>query len=291
MIMKIINTCNEILSVYDDGRFDMEKWKIYMDRCVPGAKELCLNDMQDCIHVGFSWEQDFMPILNAVIVEKQKIEKTVDVFRQVTEHLDEKILNVFHRSVEADVILYLGLCNGAGWVTEVNGRTTILLGIEKIIELDWCDKDMMTALIIHELGHVYQAQYGVFRINTDDLKERFLWQLFTEGIAMVFEQEIVGDPDYFHQDVKGWKNWCKEHESLILTSFAKDLMMMTQEDQRYFGDWVSFEGYGDTGYYLGTKFVRYMLKDTEFDKIIGYGIRDVKERFEGFLKSTGGTVL
>lgn len=52
------------------------------------------------------------------------------------------------------------------------------------------------------------------------------------------------------------------------------------------GDWVSFEGYGDTGYYLGTKFVRYMLKDTEFDKIIGYGIRDVKERFECFLESS-----
>ena len=61
---------------------------------------------------------------------------------------------------------------------------------------------------------------------------------------------------------------------------------MTQEDQRYFGDWVSFEGYGDTGYYLGTKFVRYMLKDTEFDKIIEYGIRDVKERFECFLGSS-----
>ena len=44
--------------------------------------------------------------------------------------------------------------------------------------------------------------------------------------------------------------------------------------------------YGDTGYYLGTKFVRYMLKDTEFDKIIGYGIRDVKERFECFLESS-----
>ena len=51
--MKIINTCSEILSTYDDGRFDMEKWKIYMDRCVPGAKELCLNDMQECINAGF----------------------------------------------------------------------------------------------------------------------------------------------------------------------------------------------------------------------------------------------
>ena len=101
----------------------------------------------------------------------------------------------------------------------------------------------------------------------------------------VFEQEITGDPDYFHQDVKGWKKWCEEHESLILTTFAEDLKTMTQEDQRYFGDWVSFEGYGDTGYYLGTRFVRYMLRNVEFDKIIGYEIGDVKEGFDGFLRS------
>ena len=282
--MKIINTCSKIFTIFDNGRFDKEKWKEYMDRCVPGAKELCLNDMQDCIHAGFSWERSFMPILNAVLAEKQKREKAIDVFLQITEHLDEKIMKTFLRTVEADVILYLGLCNGAGWVTEINGRTTILLGIEKIIELDWCDKDMMAALIIHELGHVYQAQYGVFRIHTDNPEERFLWQLFTEGVAMVFEQEIVGDPEYFHQDVKGWKKWCKEHESLILTSFAEDLKTMTQENQRYFGDWVSFEGYGDTGYYLGTKFVRYMLKDTDFDRIIGYEIGDVTEGNDGFLR-------
>ena len=41
---------------------------------------------------------------------------------------------------------------------------------------------------------------------------------------------------------------------------------MTPENQRYFGDWVSFDGYGDVGYYLGTDLVRYLLKEESFEK-------------------------
>ena len=41
---------------------------------------------------------------------------------------------------------------------------------------------------------------------------------------------------------------------------------MTSEMQRYFGDWVRFEGYGGTGYYLDAKFVRYLLRFDSFDE-------------------------
>ena len=56
----------------------------------------------------------------------------------------------------------------------------------------------MKALILHELGHLYQEQYGVLRREFSTGRDRFLWQLFTEGIAMVFEQETVGDPQFYH---------------------------------------------------------------------------------------------
>ena len=50
----------------------------------------------------------------------------------------------------------------------------------------------MIGLMIHELGHVYQSQYGSLSYQENSMAEKFLWQLFTEGVAMVFEQEIVG---------------------------------------------------------------------------------------------------
>ncbi len=285
--LKIYDSSAELLSAYISGRFDLDKWKAYMDQCIPAAKDLCLKDMQECVDAGFSWEKDFMPVLNAVIEDGVKRQRAVDTFRRLTEKLDERIPEIFHRSVEADIILYLGLCNGAGWVCELSGRTTVLLGIEKIMELGWIDERSMTGLLFHELGHVYQKQYGRFMFITSSMKDHFLWKLFTEGVAMVFEQELVGDRDFYQQDVNGWKDWCEENYTNILASFVRDLQTMSPEDQRYFGDWVSLEGYGDTGYFLGTKFVRFLLKSDEFDHIIAYDIDTVKERFKRFCREAG----
>ena len=170
-------------------------------------------------------------------------------------------------------------------MTKVSGKTTVLLGIEKIIELDWCDIDDMNGLILHELGHVYQAQYGVLNRQLASSRDQFLWQLFTEGIAMVFEQEIVGDSDYYHQDRAGWKNWCSQNFRLILRSFISDLDTMTRGDQRYFGDWANFNGYGDVGYYLGARFVRFLLGSVCFDDLISYDADDVRTGFEMFSSS------
>lgn len=283
--LNIINTSAELLTAFEDNTFDLKRWEAYMDAYVPGAKELCLQDMRDCISAGYSWESAFQPVLDAVVCDAKKREEAVRSFVAVTEGLEKKIRDRFGKELDADVILYLGLCNGAGWVTEVNGRTTVLLGIEKIMELDFCDIDAMNGLIVHELGHVYQAQYGVFRITTETPGERFLWQLFTEGIAMVFEQEIIGDPEYFHQDKDGWKDWCDENAARIRDSFSSDLKSMTRENQRYFGDWVRFDGHGDTGYYLGARFVRFLLQTDDLNSLISYDISEVKAGFSDFIHS------
>ena len=282
--MRAVDRSAQMFEAFGNGVFDLEKWKRYADRYIPGARELCLKDVQECTEdSGLSWEKDYLPVLNALADDPSKAEKAVKAFREVTEHLEERILKRFKRSVDADVILYLGLCNGAGWVTTLEGKRVVLLGIEKIAELNWCDRDSMNGLIIHELGHVYQSQYGKLTIETGSVPDRFLWQLFTEGIAMVFEQEVIGDPEYFHQDVHGWKDWCDSHAEMIRDSFDRDLKTMTPADQRYFGDWVSFEGYGDTGYYLGTRFVRYLMQSDDFDNIIGYDITMVRQGYDRFL--------
>ena len=281
--MNIIDATKDILTAYEAGQFSLEQWKSYMDSSVPQAKALCLHDMEDSIATGLSWEADYLPVLNAVPQSSDKLKKLAQSFYQVTENLDGTISAKFGKSLDVDIILYLGLCNGAGWVTAVGGRTTVLLGVEKIIELDWCGVDAMNALILHELGHVYQAQYGVLHRKLDNTRDQFLWQLFTEGIAMVFEQEIVGDPDYFHQDKAGWKKWCAQNEKLIMQSFCNDLDTMTRADQRYFGDWVSFNGYPDVGYYLGARFVRFLLGYDCFDKLISYDIDDVQKGFGKYI--------
>lgn len=283
--MNIIDATKDIVTAFENDRFNIEKWKAYMESSLPNVKDLCLRDMAESISAGLSWEDDYLPVLNSVLDNTEKFNKTTESFYKVTEKLAESIFEKFGKSLDADIILYLGLCNGAGWVTKVKGKTTVLLGIEKIIELEWYDIDHMNGLILHELGHVYQAQYGVLYRQLASSRDQFLWQLFTEGIAMVFEQEIVGDPDYYHQDRAGWKNWCSQNIRLIRQSFLADLDTMTRGNQRYFGDWAIFNGYGDVGYYLGTRFVRFLLGSVCFDDLISYDADDVRTGFEMFSAS------
>lgn len=282
--MRVVNTAENMLEAFEEGRFHMKKWEAYIDASASGIREKCVNDMKECVSAGFSWEKEYLPVLNAVLRNGEKRREAIESFRAITRCLNDKVLERFGRTVDVDVVLYLGLCNGAGWVTDVNGRRSILLGIEKIIELDWCGRDAMTGLIVHELGHAYHLQYGAANERLEALPDPFLWRLFEEGIAMVFEQEVVGDSEYFHQEADGWKAWCDANAEKIKRSFYGDLPGMTRENQRYFGDWVRFEGRGDAGYYLGARFVRFLLDSDVFDTVIRYKFDEVKRGFERFMQ-------
>ena len=129
---------------------------------------------------------------------------------------------------------------------------------------------------------MYQNQYGVLERNFNDNKKQFLWQLFTEGIAMYFEQTLIGDYEYYHQDKNGWKDWCDNNINQIITDFKTDLNSMTFDNQRYFGDWVYYYNHSDVGYYLGTKFVQYICEKNSFDDILSFEIETIEKLFQDF---------
>ena len=101
---------------------------------------------------------------------------------------------------------------------------------------------------------------------------------------MYFEQVLVGDADYFHQDKDGWRDWCEARFGQIVADFHTDLPEMTRQNQRYFGDWVSYCGRGDVGYYLGTKFVHRLCVRYRFAELISLRIEDVYEEYLRFAK-------
>ena len=284
--MRIIDTCPALCSAYEGTAFHFEKWRAYMDSALPGASPLFISDLKQCLETGeFSWEKDCLPVLNAVILHDELREQAHDSFCRVTEHLERSLYDRFGKGLDVDLVFYLGLCNGAGWVTQYQGRLTVFLGIEKIMELNWCGTDEMYGLIYHELGHVYQGQYGVLERSFDHEPDRFLWQLFTEGVAMYFEQVLVGDPGYYHQDKDGWKTWCDGHFEEIKADFDRDLKTMTFASQRYFGDWVEYHGRGDVGYYLGCRFVRYILSMYQLDEIICFDMDTVAPLYKRFINA------
>ena len=283
-MIKTLDASVQIPSLFLDGVFQYSQWTAYIESVCPNPVHIFTDDVKKCLDSGlYTFEKDFLPILNAV-PGNPKLDVLRESFAAVVEGLDQRVSACFGRTLDADVILYLGLCNGAGWVTRVNGRDVILLGVEKILELGWYGVDDMHGLIYHELGHVYQAQYGVLEREPASSAENFVWQLFTEGIAMYFEQALVGNPHYYHQDKNGWLAWCERHFPQILSDFHADLSSMTPSSQRSFGDWCSYHGWGDTGYYLGARFVRHLTETHPFDTLLGLEIQPVFDLYKEFVK-------
>ncbi len=283
-MIKIVDTYSQIDSLFKDKCFDFAKWEKYINTIYQDSSHIFKDEMVEYISTGkYTFEKDFLPIINNVY-QNPKLNTLHESFSSATENLNELIINKFHKPLNVDIVLYLGLCNAAGWVTSINGTPTVLLGIEKIIELNWCDINSIYGLVYHELGHVYHQQHGLMKQNSDNQKKIFVYQLFKEGIAMYFEQILVDDLDYFHQDINGWKDWCTAHFSEILMDFQKDLPSMTRFNQRYFGDWCSYHNYSDTGYFLGCRFVQHLNKTFQYDSLINLDIDSVYILYEDFLK-------
>ena len=285
-MIKIIDTYPLLPDVFKDKNFQFDKWEKYIDSVYPNAASIFITDMEKCIATGqFTWENDYLPVLNMVVRNKELRELAHESFCKVTEGLEHKVHKIFGKSLDVDIVFYLGLCNGAGWVKQHNDRTTVFLGIEKIMELNWCSIDDMHGLIYHELGHVYHKQYGILDRQFQNDAQSFLWQLYKEGIAMYFEQVLVGNLDYYHEDKNGWKEWCDTHFEDIKRDFTCDLKTMTFSTQRYFGDWVNYRGHSDVGYYLGCRFVHFIVAMYEFDSIISFDIDKVTDLYGQFTRS------
>lgn len=283
-MVKIIDTYSQINSLFENENFSFDKWEIYINSIFDNSAHIFKDDIKEYLDNGtYTYESDIFPIINAVN-KNPSLERLHNSFTKATKNLNARIIECFGNELEVEIVLYLGLCNAAGWVTNINGKDTVLLGVEKIIELNWQDIESMYGLIYHELGHVYQKQHGILNQHCDDNKQYFVWKLFTEGTAMYFEQMLVNDLNYYHQDVKGWKKWCDDHFQQIVMDFYNDLPTMDKLNQRYFGDWVNYQEYGDVGYYLGTKFVHHLIKKYNFAHLINLKIDDVYKLYLAFVE-------
>ena len=279
-MIKIIDTYLQFDSVFENGIFSLAKWEFYINTLYDGASNILIDDMKSA---NYEYEKDVLPIINDVY-RHPALMTLHSSFCNVTDDLNLKIVERFGHELDIDIVLYIGLCSAAGWVTNINGRDVILLGIEKILELNWYDEDSMRGLIYHELGHIYHKQYGVYNQHSDNSKRNFVWQLFTEGIAMYFEQALVDNFNYYHQDKNGWLEWCDNHYQQIRADFDSDLQTMTRTNQRFFGDWVSYNGKGDVGYYLGTRFVQQLCDKYDFQHLINLEIDDIFQEYLSFTK-------
>lgn len=275
--MQVINTYPQIQKYFFAGQFDIYTWRNYANEISPQLASLCENDSAD-----YHFDKQVLPILNAALNDKQKMHITNESFIRVTNQLSNNISRLFDKEIELDIILYLGLCNGAGWATSLDNKNVILLGIEKIIELNWYDEKSMRGLIFHEIGHIWHNTYGKM-LPYAASNERQIQQLYQEGVAMVCEQILSRDDMHFHQDENGWLAWCQKHEKELKKEYLNRIHAL-QSTQDFFGDWCKFQGYSDTGYYLGCQFIKYLEKKYKLVQIANLPSDVLLREFEIFAK-------
>ena len=250
--MKIIDTYSEIFNCFEEGKFDISLWEKYADSIFPNMSNKLKEDSKD-----YDFEKEILPVIQNLFKSKEKALMAHSAFIKATENLSNIASEKLGENIDVSIVLYLGLCNGAGWATEVNGQKVILLGIEKIVELDWCSETALKGLIYHELGHVFHYKHRLLKDELNNCKERSLFQLYTEGFAMYVEQLLCGDSEFYHQNTNGWLDWCKNNQKRMYQLFLTKLNN-NESTQDFFGDWNSIEGKSDVGYYLGCELVKHL---------------------------------
>ena len=272
--MKIINTCEQIKATFVDG-FNIDLWRKYTEEISNELPSKCENDAK-----GYDFEKDVLPVLNLAL-NNEKIDFVSKNFQSVIKTLKSNLNKLFDKELDINIVLYLGLCNGAGWATTLDGKNTVLLGIEKIIELGWGDETNMRALILHEIGHLWHKLNGNLHIPEYTKRRKGISQLYCEGVAMVCEHILCGDDEFYHQDKNGWLNWCYENENDIKKEYLRRLNEK-ESVQDFFGDWCSYNGRSDVGYFLGCRFVRFLMKANSLKEIANMKYKVLNKAFKEF---------
>ncbi len=286
-MLKIIDTFDEIQKLYECflGKNDNEKldcWLMYIDK-YPELKEKVIADYASD---GYDWVDIAINMSFPLLESKlDKICEAHDNIMLNTNTIGEKIETTFGLEEDIDIILYYGLCNSAGWATSYNEKAAVLLGIEKIVELNWQKDKSIKHLICHELCHV---AHSVLRSNEcldkafDSLGDEAAWRLYIEGFAQRYEQVLLDD-EHYNQDKDNWLNWCKEKHRYICSKYL-DCIMNELSVKDFYGDWNSFEDRSDVGYYLGCEFIRKLQSSFDVSKIAKLDIKEVKQLAIEYLK-------
>ena len=276
--MRIINTYDKIKNCFSNNVFDIAAWRKYTKDVSAELSKKCEQDSE-----RYDFNKDVAPVLNQVTLNTSAAELANASFTSVTKRLKFNISQLFKSDVNVDIILYLGLCNGAGWATTLDGRDVILLGIEKIIELNWENEVGMQALIYHEIGHIWHKTHGTLCPPANSNGEKSLVQLYQEGVAMVCEQILCQNDHYYHQNKNDWLDWCMENESEIKLEYLERIKN-DKSTQDFFGDWCNYKGYSDVGYYLGCEFVKYLRRQYSLVEIANLNIYEIYNQFGNFAK-------
>lgn len=254
-MLRIIDTFPEFLDFWNSytGRPLSVKIEGWIRDSTIKWPELLLKQQKDYADLGEDWEHIAWEKVFPFLPDR------IELMKEAHANLAANLASIHEKAQHAfelpdlDILYvhYVGIGNGAGWLTSYEGRQAILFGLEMIAECGWTDSDSIRGLIAHEIGH---AIHGILRGDPELNQQKGpWWQLYTEGFAQRCEHILMGR-DSWHEgkglNDEGWLEWCTNNRGMLAARFIK--AVNNEDDIRpFFGSWYDIQGYKQCGYYLG----------------------------------------
>lgn len=244
----------------------LELWFEQVATSVDSIKELWLTYMHPYPHLlqkqiqcyqkdGIDWSQlakeRVFPLYTVNLGRMQTAHDSVKRSHRVLLQLNEE----YRILPQPSLVIYVGIGCGAGWATTYDGRPAILTGLEKIAECNWQEPHLVTSLLAHEYGHLYQSNRRL-HISEKDVKPQTM-TLFREGFAQWFDHLVSGSESWslcVRLNDATWPAWCAENSRLLASEYL-EIIETNRPANAFFGDWLEVHGRKQVGYYLGHAFV------------------------------------
>lgn len=287
-MIKIIDTFKDYKSCFQNKLKSSieDKIKIWQDCYIskyPELEKKCKNDYELS---GYEWKH----IAESMVFNRTEddFSKMVKAYENITAIIDGIIYRttkIFNVDLDLNIVLYCGLCNSAGWVDRYDGKRAVLLGIDKIAELNWHTKEKIESLIYHELCHVVHYELR----GEDDLPEGVehnkynegVWRIYEEGFAQYFEVKLMAGGI----DPRGaeWLDKCSLNEKELKKLYINALHDNKTGTRDFFGDWFSVLGLSDTGYFLGSRLIQKLREKYSIKEIAKLPFKDIEKETMVFL--------
>jgi hypothetical protein len=276
----VINAFNDYHPIKYDALSLLNYWLTYMNQ-YPNLKTYCQEDYQDqwkdiALEKVFNYDQkDFL-----------RMKKAQDILLSTIHSFDHKAKLFFGVDTLPiiDWIIYHGLGNGAGGYTNINGKKTIVFGLEKIVELGWDSQIKLEDLLVHEYSHYFHEHIREQSLETPlDFYHQYIFRLYVEGLATYAEKMMHGR----EVSMPDWYDNCLKKEQKLKQTFINHLMNHNKDIQHMYGDWYPVLGEIETAYFLGMQMIKLWHKEVSIKTIMKASLDTIEDRVLKYLERKG----
>lgn len=288
-MIKIIDAVDEYKKILEDNlnsniEDKIKAWEDYHKNKFPELEKKC----KDYYEVdGYNWND--VAITKVFNRRQEDYSFMMEAYNNILDiflDIDKRVKEIFSIDLDINIVIYVGLCNAAGWVDEYEGKRAMLFGIDKIAELRWETKEQLDSLVSHELCHVVHYYIRGEVIPKWAEKNKYnngIWNIYEEGFAQYYENKL--SKSQFDSRGENWIEICKEKERELKKLYIEALKNEERGTCEFYGDWFKVLGISDAGYYLGAKLIESLNEKYDINSIAKMECEDIEKEVMGFLRS------